>query len=34
YPTIERSRLLLDNDWDGAFSKGLDFLLDGLAPRQ
>ena len=34
YPTIERSRLLLDNDWDGAFSKGLDFLLDGIAPRQ
>lgn len=33
YPTIERSRLLLDNDWDGAFRKGLDFLLDGLAPR-
>lgn len=32
YPTIERSRLLLDNDWDGAFRKGLDFLLDGLAP--
>ncbi|MDH6231725.1 AcrR family transcriptional regulator [Mesorhizobium soli] len=31
-PTIERSRLLLDNDWDGAFRKGLDFLLDGLAP--
>ncbi len=34
YPTIERSRLLLDNDWDGAFHKGLDFLLDGLAPGQ
>jgi len=34
YPTIESSRLLLDNDWDGAFRKGLDFLLDGLAPRQ
>ncbi|NNG68864.1 TetR family transcriptional regulator [Rhizobium laguerreae] len=34
YPTIERSSLLLDNDWDGAFRKGLDFLLDGLAPRQ
>ena len=33
YPTIERSRLLLDDDWDGAFRKGLDFLLDGLAPR-
>ena len=31
YPTIERSRLLLDGDWDGAFRKGLDFLLDGLA---
>jgi AcrR family transcriptional regulator len=34
YPTIERSRLLLDDDWSGAFRKGLDFLLDGLAPRQ
>ncbi len=34
YATIGRSRLLLDNDWDGAFRKGLDFLLDGLAPRQ
>ncbi|WAX95451.1 TetR/AcrR family transcriptional regulator C-terminal domain-containing protein [Aminobacter sp. NyZ550] len=32
YPTIERSRLLLDSDWDGAFRKGLDYLLDGLAP--
>lgn len=34
YPTIERSRLLLDSDWDGAFSKGLDFMLDGFAARQ
>ncbi|TIT22238.1 MAG: TetR family transcriptional regulator [Mesorhizobium sp.] len=34
YPTIERSRLLLDNDWDGAFRKGLGFLLDGLSPRR
>lgn len=34
YSTIERSRLLLDEDWDGAFRKGLDFLLDGLTPRQ
>ena len=34
YPTIERSRLLLDNDWDGTFRKGLDYLLDGLAPIQ
>jgi hypothetical protein len=34
YPTIERSRLLLDNDWDGAFRNGLNFLLDGLVPRQ
>lgn len=32
YPTIERSRLLLDSDWDGAFRKGLGFLLDGLSP--
>ncbi|NRP21252.1 Tetracycline repressor protein class E [Ensifer adhaerens] len=34
YPTIERSRLLLDSDWDGTFRKGLDFLLDGLSPGQ
>lgn len=33
YPTIERSGLLLDNDWGGAFRKGLEFLLDGLSPR-
>lgn len=33
YPTIERSRLLLDDDWDGTFRKGLGFLLDGLFPR-
>lgn len=33
YPTIERSRLLLDDDWDDAFRKGLGFLLDGLFPR-
>ena len=33
YPTIERSRLLLDDDWDGVFQKGLDLLLGGLAPR-
>lgn len=31
YPAIERSRLLLDNDWDGAFSRGIVFILDGLA---
>lgn len=34
YPTIERSRLLLDSDWDGTFRKGLDYLLDGLVPRR
>lgn len=33
YSAIERSRLLLDNDWDGTFRKGLDVLLDGLASR-
>jgi hypothetical protein len=32
YPTIERTRLFMDNDWDGVFRKGLDLLLDGLAP--
>ena len=31
FPTIERSRLLLDDDWDGTFRKGLGFLLDGLS---
>lgn len=31
YPTIARTRLVLDNDWDGTFRKGLDVLLDGLA---
>lgn len=34
YPTLERSRLLLDDDWDGVFRKGLGLLLDGLAPRR
>ncbi|OCP02916.1 MULTISPECIES: TetR/AcrR family transcriptional regulator C-terminal domain-containing protein [unclassified Ensifer] len=33
YPTIGRSRLLLDSDWDGTFRKGLDVLLDGLSTR-
>lgn len=33
YPTIARSQLLLDDDWDGTFRKGLDFLLDGLIPK-
>jgi hypothetical protein len=33
-PTIARTRLLLDDDWDGAFKKGLAFLLDGLAPKK
>ncbi len=34
FPTIERSRLLMDEDWAGAFRKGLAVLLDGLAPRR
>jgi AcrR family transcriptional regulator len=34
YPAIEGSRLLLDEDWDGAFRKGLGFLLDGLPLKQ
>ena len=32
YPAIERSRLLLDDDWDGVFRRGLGFLLDGISP--
>lgn len=31
YPTIERSRLLADDDWAGTFRRGLDLLLDGIA---
>jgi AcrR family transcriptional regulator len=34
YPAIENSRLLLDDDWDGVFRKGLGFLLDGLTPKR
>lgn len=34
YPIIAGSGLLLDDDWDGAFRRGIDFLLDGLAPRR
>ena len=34
HPTIERSGLLLDGDWDGAFRKGIGFLLDGLSARR
>lgn len=35
YPTITRTQLLRDDDWDGTFRKGLDVLLDGLtAARQ
>ncbi|GGD94258.1 TetR family transcriptional regulator [Aureimonas endophytica] len=33
HPTIERSRLLLDDDWDGVFRRGIGFLLDGLSRR-
>lgn len=33
YPTIERTRLLMDDDWDGTFRRGLDFLLDGLSSK-
>lgn len=32
HPTIDRSGLLQDDDWDGVFGKGLVFLLDGIAP--
>jgi len=34
HPTIERSGLLGDSDWDGAFRRGLGYLLDGLDPAR
>lgn len=32
HPTIGRSGLLLDDDWDGVFRRGLGFLLSGIVP--
>jgi AcrR family transcriptional regulator len=32
FPGIGETQLLLDDDWDGTFLKGLNFLLDGLSP--
>lgn len=34
HPTIERTGLLLDDDWDGVFVRGLGFLLDGLISKR
>jgi AcrR family transcriptional regulator len=34
FPGIGAARLLLDDDWDGTFHKGLGFLLDGIAARR
>jgi AcrR family transcriptional regulator len=31
HPAITHTRLLLDDDWEGVFAKGLGFLLKGLA---
>ena len=33
HPTISRTNLVMDDDWDGAFRKGLGFLLDGVGRR-
>lgn len=33
YPTLVKTNYLLDDDWDGAFLRGLEFLLDGLAAQ-
>ncbi|WP_181791109.1 TetR/AcrR family transcriptional regulator C-terminal domain-containing protein [Streptomyces phytophilus] len=33
YPTLAASDYLRDDDWDGTFAAGLEFLLDGLAAR-
>ncbi|WP_129668471.1 TetR/AcrR family transcriptional regulator C-terminal domain-containing protein [Phytoactinopolyspora endophytica] len=30
YPTLAAQGYLYDDDWDGAFATGLDYLLDGL----
>lgn len=34
HPTIERTGLLLDDDWDGVFVRGLGFLLDGIISKR
>ncbi|MBD8556382.1 TetR/AcrR family transcriptional regulator C-terminal domain-containing protein [Rhizobium sp. CFBP 8762] len=34
YPSIARTRLLLDDGWDGAFRKGVDLLIDGLVAKR
>ncbi|WP_242587161.1 TetR/AcrR family transcriptional regulator C-terminal domain-containing protein [Streptomyces sp. MST-110588] len=31
YPTLAAGGYLYDDDWDGSFTTGLDYLLDGLA---
>jgi AcrR family transcriptional regulator len=33
YPTLAASDYLRDDDWNGTFAAGLDFLLDGLQAR-
>lgn len=33
YPTLATNGYLYDDDWDGSFTKGLDYLLDGLAAQ-
>lgn len=30
YPTLAANGYLYDDDWDGSFTTGLDYLLDGL----
>ncbi|MGW6460790.1 TetR/AcrR family transcriptional regulator C-terminal domain-containing protein [Streptomyces sp. NPDC055078] len=31
YPTLSAHDYMLDNDWDGVFVRGLDYVLDGIA---
>lgn len=33
YPTLADNGYLYDDDWDGSYRTGLDFLLDGLAAQ-
>ncbi len=34
YPAIQSTGLMLEDDWDGVFRRGIHFLLDGLPQKQ
>lgn len=33
YPTLSASEYMLQDDWDGTFATGLQYVLDGIAGR-